>query len=166
MNKKTVYCGLLAAVAIVVSSLEHFIPLQAFIPLPGIKLGIANCVILFTLIKLDFKSALAVLMCKSLIVSLLFTGMTAFVYSFIGGILSLIGMYYSLKCTVFFSVGGVSVVGAALFNIGQVVVASFLLGSLHIYKYLPFLLFASIVTGLITGILTWVADKNINIRWL
>lgn len=166
MIKRLVSCGLLAAVATAVSALERFVPLQAVIPLPGLKLGLANCIILFALIKLDFKSAFAVLLCKSLVVSLLFTGLTSFVYSFLGGILALVGMYALLRFNGVFSLCGVSVAGAALFNFGQIAVAALMLGSFHIFSYLPILLIASVFTGIITGFITYIIDRNVQFRWL
>lgn len=57
MTEKIAKCGVFAAIAIVISSLERLIPLQAVVPLPGIKLGLSNCVILFVLIQFGFLSA-------------------------------------------------------------------------------------------------------------
>lgn len=166
MIKKVVSCGVFASVAIVVSLLERFVPLQAIIPLPGLKLGLANCIILLVLLKADFKSAFSVLICKSLIVSLLFSGLTSFVYSFVGGVLSLFGMYLLSKFKKHFSLVGVSVAGAALFNFGQIVAASIILGSVYVFSYLPLLLIASIFTGTIIGIITYILNRNIRIGWL
>lgn len=165
MTKKIITCGILSAVAIVVSSLERFVPIQAIIPLPALKLGIANCIILFSLIKLDLKSAFSIMLCKNLIVSFLFSNPISFVYSFFGGILSLLGMYYLLKAKRMFSIIGVSVGGAALFNIGQIIAASVLLDSIYIYKYLAVLLPVSVITGVLTGIISIVLVKNLTFRW-
>ncbi len=165
MTRKIITCGILSSVAIVVSSLERFIPIGTLIPLPGVKLGIANCIILFSLIKLDFKCSFAVMFCKNLIVSLLFSNPVAFVYSLFGGLFSLIGMYFLLKYKRLFSLLGVSIAGASLFNIGQIVAASLLLKSAYIFKYLVFLLPLSIVTGILVGLITTVLIKNIKFGW-
>ena len=161
MSKKIITCGILLAVAIVVSSLEKFVPIQAFIPLPGLKLGIANCIILFSLVKLDFKSAFSIMLCKCLIVSFLFSNPISFIYSFFGGFLSLLGMYCALMAKRFFSVIGVSMCGAALFNIGQIIAASILLKSVDIFKYLVVLLPTSIITGILVGIISMILIKNL-----
>ncbi len=165
MTKKIITCGILSAVAIVVSSLERFVPIQSLIPLPGLKLGIANCIILFSLIRLDLRSAFSIMLCKSLVVSFLFSNPISFIYSILGGVLSLIGMYFMLKAKKMFSVIGVSVGGALLFNIGQTIAASILLHSVHIYKYLTVLLPVSVITGILTGVITFVLVKNLKFRW-
>lgn len=165
MKKKIVYSGLVASAAIVISSLERFIPLYMFIPVPGLKLGLANCTILFALKKIDFRSAFFVMFIKSLLVSLLFSGLTSFLYSFVGGTFSIIVMYFMLKQDRCFSIVGVSVAGAAMFNIGQMVVASLLLGSVYIFSYLSILLISSIFTGVVTGYISFITIKNIKNRW-
>lgn len=165
MTKKIIISAVLSAVAIVVSSLERFVPIQAVIPIPALKLGLANCIILFSLVKLDFKSAFSIMLCKNLVVCFLFSNPISFIYSFVGGLLSLLGMYFMLKAKRVFSTIGVSIGGAALFNIGQIVVASLLLDSIHIYKYLAVLLPVSIVTGTLIGIITIILIRNISFRW-
>lgn len=162
--KKIVYCGLITSVAIVISSLERLVPLHMLVPVPGLKLGLANCAVLFALIKVDFRSAFFVLFVKSLMVSILFSGFTSFTYSLVGGLLSLISMFLLLKCKCCFSLIGVSVAGAAMFNIGQIAVASFLLDSVYIFSYLSILLISSVFTGAITGYISFVMIKNIKFR--
>lgn len=161
MNKKIVTLGVLTTVAIVVSYVERLIPLQAFVHIPGIKLGIANCVLLFILSRYNFKSAFLVLISKNIITSLLFSGITSLMYSFAGGVLSVFGMYLLLKSKKYFSNIGVSIFGSALFNVGQIVLASLILGSGYIYLYLPILLLCSIVTGFVTGVVTNILLKHI-----
>lgn len=165
MTKKIITCGILSAVAIVVSSLERFVPIGAIIPLPGIKLGIANCIILFSLVKLDFKCSFAIMICKNLVVSLLFSNPIAFIYSLFGGALSVTGMYLLFKNKRLFSLIGISVAGASLFNVGQIIAAVLILNNIYIYKYLMFLLPVSIVTGVLIGLITVVLIKNIKFRW-
>ena len=163
--KKIIICGILSSVAIVVSSLERFVPLSAIIPLPGIKLGLANCIILLSLVKLDLKCSFAIMICKNLVVSLLFSNPVSFIYSLFGGVFSLIGMHLLLKCKTLFSLFGVSVAGASLFNIGQIIAAILILKSIYIYKYLVFLLPVSILTGILIGLITSVVIKNLKLGW-
>ncbi len=166
MTRKITLCGVLSTVAIAVSSLERFVAIQPIISLPGIKLGLANCIILFALIRLDLKCAFSIMFIKAFTVSLLFTGLTSFVYSFVGGLLSLFGMWLLLKMKRAFSVFGVSIAGASLFNIGQIFAAAFLLKSIYIFKYLPILLLSSLFTGAIIGVIVYFLSKKLHIGWL
>ena len=165
MMKKIVYCSLLASVAVLISSLERFVPLNSVIPLPGLKLGLANCIILLTLIKMDFKSAFSVFVCKCFIVALLFSGFSSFIYSFVGGLFSITGMFLLLRFKKFFSLIGVSICGAALFNFGQILASSLMLGSVYVFSYLPLLVISSVFTGAVIGIIADILNRNINFRW-
>ena len=150
MIKKISYCGLLSALAIVISTLERFIPINAIIPIPGIKLGISNCILIYVLYKFGFGYSFAVMFIKCAVSSLLFSGPTSFVYAFTGGLLAITAMYLLAKCNCF-SVYGVSVAGAAFHNFGQITAAAVMLGSVLVYKYLSILLFISVFTGLLTA---------------
>ena len=164
MMKKIALCGMLSAVAIVVSSLERFVPLQVVIPLPGLKLGLANCILILALYWLDLKSVLAILLSKCIVVCLLFSGFSSFVYSLVGGLLAVLGMWFLKKFKNMFSVYGISIAGASLFNFGQITVATIMLGSIYIYGYLPYLLLASVFTGIVTGLISAIIIKNIGRR--
>ena len=161
MIKKLTLCGILSAVAIAISSLERFIPVQAIIPLPGFKLGIANCVLIVAMYFADFKTTLAVLLTKCIVVCLLFSGFSSFLYSLTGGLLAVVCMCFLFRYKKFFSVYGISVAGAAAFNLGQITVAALMLGSFYIYGYLPYLLVASVFTGLLTGLISDTIIRNI-----
>ena len=163
MTKKIVSCGLLSALAIVVSTLERFIPLQSVIPLPGIKLGLSNCIILLALVYYGLPYALGVMTVKCAVVSLLFSGLTSFVYSFFGGLLATLGMFLLLRFKDRFSLIGVSVFGAALHSTGQISAAALMLGSAYIFGYLPLLLFASVVTGCITGTVCIIINERVKV---
>lgn len=163
MIKKIAQCGLFSALAIVISTLERFIPLQAIIPLPGIKLGLSNCVILLVLLFSGLPYAFAVMTAKCLVVSLMFSGFTSFVYSFFGGVLATLGMYLLLKFKERFSLIGVSVTGAALHSAGQITAAALMLGSVYIYGYLPYLLIASVITGSVTGLICILVNERVKV---
>ena len=162
--KKFALCGMLSAVAIVISSLERFVPLQVVIPLPGLKLGLANCILILALYWLDLKSALAILLSKCIVVCLLFSGFSSFVYSLVGGLLAVLVMWFLKRFKNMFSVYGISIAGASLFNFGQITVAAIMLGSIYIYGYLPYLLLASVFTGIVTGLISAIIIKNIGRR--
>lgn len=161
MTEKIAKCGVFAAVAIVVSSLERLIPLQAVVPLPGIKLGLSNCVVLFVILKYGFLSAFSVLLIKCSVTAVFFSGITSLVFSLSGGFLALCGMYLLVKFKKIFSLYGISVCGAALHNIGQITAASVMLGSIYIFEYLPVMLFISIFTGLLTGSISDIISRRL-----
>ena len=163
MIKKITICGVLSSLAIVVSVLERLVPIQVWIPIPGIKLGIANCIILFALCKMGFRYAFPIMLCKCLVVGFLFTGFTSLIYSLSGGILSLIGMFILLRFSKNFSIYGISVAGAALHSVGQIVSAYFMMNSVHIFSYLSVLLLVSIVTGLLVGLLANILNNRIKV---
>lgn len=163
MIKKITVCGIFTALSIVISLLERFVPLQAIILLPGVKLGLSNCIILYSLYVLGFNCSFSVMLCKCAIVSFLFTGFTSFIYSFFGGILALAGMVLLIKCNKTFSVYGVSVFGAALHSTGQIVAASVMLDSLHVYSYLGLLLIVSLFTGFVVGVITDILNRRVRL---
>ncbi len=154
MMRKISTCGILSSLAIVLGTLEQFVPIQSIIPLPGVKLGIANCIILFSIYKLGVKYSFAIMLVKSFVISMLFSGFSSLIYSVFGGILSLVVMFVLKRFGKLFSIYGVSVAGAMFHNIGQILAASVMLGSLHIFNYLPVLLLVSVFTGLITGFIS------------
>ncbi len=146
-TKKLALCALLTALALGLSFMERFIPLP--IPLPGIKLGLANVVTLIALYLLGGKPAFGILVARCLLGSL-FGGLTGLAFSLAGGLLSLGVMTLATKAKGL-SVYGISVLGAATHNIAQILVAMGLMASPFVGAYLPWLLLVSIVTGLVTG---------------
>lgn len=142
--------ALLTALALGLSYMERFIPLQLLVPLPGIKLGLANLVTLFALYFLGSRTALQILWVRCLLGSLFGGGITAFFFSITGGLLALAVMALVRRLP-FLSIYGVSVCGAAAHHIGQILVAAVLLRSGYVFAYLPFLLLVAIGTGFLTG---------------
>lgn len=150
--KEIAYCAILVTLALALSLMERFIPLQAFIPLPGIKLGLANLVTLLALYLFQTRYAFWILFPRCLLGAIFGGGFTGFLFSISGGLLALGVMALAQKAPLF-SVCGVSILGAAAHNIGQTLAAMALLGSVYIGAYLPYLLGISILTGLLTGTL-------------
>lgn len=150
--RKLSQCGLLVALALVLSLVERLIPLQLIVPIAGIKLGLANIVILFALIMLDIKQTAVIFICRIVLSSIFAGSFTGFLFSFLGGLLSIIIMYILLKWEgKLFSFYGISIAGAAAHNIGQIIAAIFVLNSIYIVAYLPMLLICSFPLGFITG---------------
>ena len=144
---------MLAAVAVVLSLVERMFPLDAIVPVPGVKLGLANVVTLFALTRLSARDAFAIVVTRVAISSLLMGSVSAFLFSLFGGLLSLIVMGILLKAEGrFCSLFGVSVGGAAAHNIGQMAAAVIWLKNWAVIAYLPFLLVMSVPLGLVTGL--------------
>jgi heptaprenyl diphosphate synthase len=148
--KKIAFCAVMIALALALSYAERFIPLQLVIPLPGVKLGLANVVTLVALYRLKGRYAFAILLPRCVLGAVFGGGITGLVFSLTGGVLALVTMSLSKKAPLF-SVYGVSVLGAAAHNIGQICAAVVLLRSVYVAAYLPWLLIVSIVTGILTG---------------
>jgi heptaprenyl diphosphate synthase len=148
--KKYTRLSLLLALSIVLNIIESYIP---FFNIPGLKLGLANIVSLFVILKFSFKDALYLGILRVFLVGMLRTGLfsTTFFFSLSGVILSIIMMYIGYN--VFkLSIIGVSIIGSISHCIGQVLMAILLLNNTMIY-YLPYLLIFSIPSGIITGII-------------
>lgn len=145
--------AILLALALVLSIIERWIPLELIVPVPGLKLGLANIVTLFALLRLKPRDAFAILLARCLIMGAI-TGPTTLVFSLAGGILALLVMWLlSAGLNKAFSVIGISVAGAAAHNIGQVFIAALILNEpLLLLSYLPPLLLTGLATGTLTGI--------------
>lgn len=147
--KEITLCAVLTALALALSYTEQFIPLQLAIPLPGIKLGLANIVTLAALYLLRTKYAFRILLARCFFGSV-FGGITALCFSLLGGCLAL-GVMALAKKLPFLSIYGVSILGAAAHNVGQILAAMGLMHSIYIGVYLPYLLIVAVFTGLLTG---------------
>ena len=154
MKKSKVYqmtlCAILVSMALVLSYIEHFIPLQMFVPLPGIKLGLANIVTLMALFFLGAGSAFTILILRCILGSVFGGGISGLAFSMVGGVFAMTVMCIFKNCRKI-SIYGVSMLGAAAHNIGQIFVAVLLMGSVYVIGYLPYLLVVSVFTGLATG---------------
>ena len=131
--------ALLTALALALSYAERFIPLQLLIPLPGVKLGLANIATVTALYFLGTRQAFAILTVRCLLGSLFGGGVTALAFSLMGGLLAM-GIMALARHIPVLSIYGVSLLGA-----------SALLRSVYVAAYLPLLLAAGTVTGLLTG---------------
>ena len=149
-TRKLTTASILTALALALSWIERLIPLELLIPLPGIKLGLANTVTLFALYTMDFPSAALILAARCLIGGLFSGNLTALAFSLTGGAFSMVAMAVA-KRSQHLSVYGVSVLGAAAHNCGQILVASVLMHSMYIVFYLPYLLIIGTVCGCATA---------------
>ena len=146
-----VFISVLVAQEMILSFIESMLPIPFFVP--GAKLGLANIITLTAIYMLTFKQATAVVLLRVILTAATFGSLSTFLYSFAGGIFSLLIMAAVLK--VFrndISLIGVSVLGAVAHNMGQLMVATFMIHNILMLSYLPLLLIAAVPTGIFVGI--------------
>ncbi len=143
--------GLTVALAMIMSYIEVLFPLNFAVP--GIKMGLANIVIVFVLYRMSLADAVTVSLVRVFLVSLLFGNFMSLAYSFTGAALSL-ALMAILKKTEKFSVVGVSIVGGVMHNVGQIAMAVILMGTAQIAYYLPVLVITGTVTGVLIGLVS------------
>ncbi len=148
MKRKTALYGLLVALAFIFSYLESLLPIS--IGIPGIKLGLANLVVLLALYRLRVRDAFAISMLRILLAGLTFGSPTTMLYSLCGGLVSFVAMALCRRSGKF-SVIGVSMAGGVSHNIGQIAAAAVLLQTGEIVWYLPVLLVVGLITGGVLG---------------
>ena len=150
LSKKTAFFALFVALAFVFSYLESLVPISFGIP--GIKLGLANLVVVTAMYTVGEKQAFAVSLIRIILSGLIFTGVFSLVYSLAGGVLSFCVMLLAKRCKAL-SVTGVSLIGGAAHNIGQIIAAGIVMQAPGIIYYLPVLLITGAVTGAVIGVL-------------
>ena len=143
--------GVMATLAILLGYVEVLIPFNFGIP--GIKLGLSNLVVLYALYRLSYREALAISLVRVVVIGFLFGNLFSCAYAATGAFLSL-SVMAGLKKTGVFSILGVSSAGGTAHNIGQILVAYLVTPSLPLLWYLPVLMIAGLITGLIIGGLT------------
>ncbi len=151
--KQLTLCAVLAALALALSYMEAFFPLVLLVPLPGVKLGLANIVTLYALYALGVPSAFCILLVRCTLGALFAGNASALLFSLLGGLSALFVMAL-LGRSKRLSIFGVSIAGAAAHNCGQVCAAILTLGSTAPLYYLPFLLLVSLFTGALSGLVT------------
>lgn len=157
-TKKIALCGVLTALAMIFSYIESVIPVP--IPVPGIKLGVANIAVITILYVLGVKEAIVINLLRIVLTSLLFGNVNSFLFSISGAALSLTIMVIMKKLD-FFSCIGVSVCGGVMHNIGQIIAAVFIMGSEAIVFYLPVLIVSGVFTGVVIGVVSGIVAKHV-----
>ena len=149
--------GVLAAFALVLGYIETFIP----IPIPGVKLGLANIAILLCFIRLDAGAALFVTLIKVLAQGLLFGSPLTFAYSLTGSLLAFAVMALTVRIPGMHPIM-VSILGAVSHTAGQMLVAAVLLGTRFVWLAAPVLAVAAVITGAVCGVLAVRIDHAID----
>lgn len=151
MKNKVAVFGVFTSLALILSYVELLIPINFGIPV--MKLGLANLLVVILLYKGCPRDALLLSVIRILLSGLIFGNMFSIFYSLGGGLLSLAVMVL-LKKTGQFTVAGISIGGGASHNVGQLLVAMFVVQTYQVGYYLPVLLIAGVITGAVIGILS------------
>ena len=152
--------GLLTSLMLVFGFIERQFPLP--VPVPGIKLGLANSVLLYALYMLGIRQTIVLMLLKSLMSWLIYMNLSAMLYSFAGGVLSVAAMILVSRMKGVSPIG-VSALGAVFFNIGQILMAAWVLGTPQlIVTYLPVLMVSGVLTGILTGVIAKLVMKHLH----
>ncbi len=150
--------AMFAALALIFSYIEAILPIN--VGVPGVKLGLANLIIIIALYELDTRYAFFINLVRICLAGLMFTGVMAMLYSLTGGMISLLVMVF-LKKTDRFSMIGVSMAGGVAHNFGQLLIASFVVSNIKMFLYFPILVFTGIASGIGIGIVAYVIDRRL-----
>ena len=160
-SKRIALCAVLTALALALSLAERMIPLELLIPIPGIKLGLANVVTMFALLFLTPREAFAILFCRVTLAALFAGSVTSFAFSLLGGLCALTTTWILLhRRESWFSLYGISAASAAMHNVGQIIAGIVIMQSVNVIAYLPLLLIAAIPMGFLTGGILAVLEKH------
>lgn len=157
-TRRLTMSAMFATLALIFTYVEVLIPFS--IGIPGVKLGLANLVILIALYEMGFRYAMAINLLRICLSGLLFSGIFAMFYSLAGGIISLCVMW-ALKRTKLFSMVGVSMAGGVAHNFGQVIVAAIVVENVRMFLYFPVLLVSGIAAGIGIGVIAYVLDRRL-----
>lgn len=152
--KKMVLCAILLSVTLIIGIIERAIPFDFAVP--GVKLGLSNVIILTAIYIFGFRESFILVILKCVLLAAITGNTAAFLYSISGSLIS----FFAMLCAVTLSkkdedmsAVGVSVIGAVFHNIGQILMACFILKSVNVFYYLPLLLVSGVITGFLVGLI-------------
>lgn len=148
-TKQLALYGMCIALAFILSYVEAMLPFP--MPMPGMKVGLTNLVVMIALFYMRESSAFVINLTRIFLVSMTFGNMMTLWYSLAGGILSFVAMLI-LKRTNKFSMVSVSVIGGVSHNVGQILVAMYVLQTTKLYWYLSVLSVSGVVAGIVIGV--------------
>lgn len=149
-TKKTAQLGLLTALALIIFVIEQQIPNP--VPIPGIKLGLANIVTVYAVFSYRGREVFLLVLARIILGSIFGGNAVSLLFSLCGGLLCLAGMLPLSKLLSKKQIWLCSVIGAVLHNIGQIIAAIAVMRTLSVLTYLPPLILAGCIAGLFTGI--------------
>ncbi|MGN0318508.1 MAG: Gx transporter family protein [Lachnospira sp.] len=157
--KKLTLLAMFTTIALTIFVVESAIP--TFIPVPGVKLGLANIVTLFVIKRMSVKDAASVLFMRVVLATIFAGQAVSLIYSMSGGVMCLMVMALINKLLSGKYIFITSIFGAVAHNTGQLLAALFVLGMSGILAYMPFLMISGVVTGLFTGLICYFADRYV-----
>ena len=160
-TRKLTFLALTISFAMILSFIESRIP--AFVAIPGVKMGLANIAVIFTLYKFGIKEAVTVSIIRVVLVSMLFGSPISMLYSIAGAVLSLTAMCLMKQLTPLGEIT-VSITGGVMHNVGQIIMASIMLGTNVVGYYLPFLLLSGILAGIAVGVASGLLITKVNLK--
>lgn len=149
MKNRVAYFGVFTALALIFSYVETLIPFNFGIP--GVKLGLANLIIVIALYKMRLSDVYLLSIVRVLLNGFIFGNYFSIIYSLAGGLLSLSVMAL-LKKSNGFSIFGISMAGGVMHNVGQLIVAMIVVETLSVAYYVPVLLVSGLITGFVIGV--------------
>jgi len=151
--KKITRLSMFIAFSVVLSIVESLFFFSNIIP--GLKIGLANIIILIVLYKYSFREAFLVSILRVFFLGLFRYGVFSipFFFSLSGAVFSIIFMFM-FKKVFSFSIVGISVIGSLFHSLGQIIIGIFLISNINMIYYLPVLLIVSIPTGIIVGLIS------------
>ena len=148
-TRKLTLMAMLTAIALTIFMIEAQIP--ALVPIPGIKLGLSNGILIFAVYMLGIPTAFVLMVLKVVLSGLMFGGVSAMMYAFAGGLLSMIFMSL-LSRMKGIHVVVVSMIGGLMHNVGQVGLAMVMLSTPKLLYYMAILMVVGLGCGALTGI--------------
>lgn len=152
-TKKLAVIAMLVAQASVLHFIEGLLPNP--IPVPGVRLGLANIITLLALVMFGFRTAMQISILRTVLGAMLSGALfgVGFFMSFTGALAATCMMALLLRACSGLSLVGVSIAGAIAHNMGQLAMAALILNFPGIFYYLPVMMLSSIPTGIIIGLL-------------
>lgn len=151
MNAKRIAVdAMLTAIALAIFIVELQIP--SIVPIPGVKLGLANIITVFAIFRLGKKDAALILLLRIMLGAIFSGNMAAIMYSLAGGFMCYLFMILISGILTEKQIFVASVAGAIAHNIGQILAAFLIMQSMGVFYYLPALIISGIITGLFTGL--------------
>ena len=147
--KKPALLGLLTAIALTIFLVEAQIP--AIVPIPGVKIGLANIVTVFTVFAIGTGEGAAVLACRIFLGAVFAGNFSTIFYSAAGGLLAILATAGLKRILTRQQLWVTGALGAAAHSVGQMAAAILISGTPGLIVYLPVMIAISIITGLFTG---------------
>lgn len=160
--KKTTRLGLLTALALILFVIEQQIPNP--IPIPGIKLGLANVVTVYAVFSYRGREVFLLVLARIILGSLFSGSVVSFLFSLCGSLLCLLGMLPLSKLLSKKQIWLCSVIGALLHNVGQIIAAILVMRTFSVLVYLPPLILAGSIAGFFTGIIAQAVTNRVSSR--